>query len=85
MCESVIVAQGFSLSGVKLIRFHCIFVSVSNSPLVFGDKFLAVGIDITLTITKAQTEMSCLCVTEKYLTSERQLMFNVSVMRSNAY
>lgn len=44
-------------------------------------KFVAVGIDMIK--VQSQTAMSNACVTEKYLTSEWQLMFSVSLMRGD--
>ncbi len=46
------------------------------------------GIDITLisTIAESQTlEVRCASVTERYLASEQQLVFNVSLMQSDVY
>lgn len=64
-------------SGVKPISFRFL------QPAWYLEtcKFVAVGIDMIK--VQSQTAMSNVCVTEKYLTSEWQFMFSVSLMRGD--
>lgn len=73
-----------------LIAFHIRFNGSIWKPGVKKKKkkgeLVAEGVDITWIITKADSqtlEVRLVCVTARYLASERQLVFSVSLMQSD--